>query len=112
MRISDWSADVCSSDLGRVRGQRKRSIRASNGPGRCGVWGLRAPARCITVPAGTQPATRGRSLKLNPGRRNRAGQLPPSFEGKQEWHWAGRTEKRRVGEEGGGKGRARGCVYI
>ncbi len=36
-----------------------------NGLGRCGVWGLRAPARCITVPRGTYRGTKEASnLKL------------------------------------------------
>jgi len=40
---------------GRVRGEdrgARRSVAAGNGPDRCGMWGLRAPTRCITVPQG------------------------------------------------------------
>ena len=46
-----------------------------NGPGRCGMWGLRAPARCTTVPQGANEGrNRGGRLKLTVVRRNRAGQ--------------------------------------
>lgn len=56
---------------GGVRGEDNISVRACNGLGRCGTWGLRAPARCLTS---TSTATiGGRSLKLNLVRRNRAG---------------------------------------
>ena len=49
----------------RVRGSRnKASAPPCNGPGRCGTWGLRAPARCSTVPAGTNAASKGSRLKL------------------------------------------------
>jgi putative transposase len=55
-------------DAGRVRGEaqgERRSTRVGNGPGRCAAWGLRAPARCITVPQGTFEGTREASrLKL------------------------------------------------
>ena len=58
----------------RVRGSRnKASAPPCNGPGRCGIWGLRAPARCTTVPAGTNAASKGGRLKLTVVRRNRAG---------------------------------------
>jgi hypothetical protein len=60
----------------RVRGSRsKASALPCNGPGRCGMWGLRAPARCSTVPSGTNAASRGSRLKLTVVRRNRAGHL-------------------------------------
>jgi len=45
-----------------------------NGPGRFGIWGLRAPARCSTVPAGTNAASKGGRLKLTVVRRTWAGQ--------------------------------------
>ena len=55
-------------DAGRVRREaqgERRSTRAGNGPGRCGRWGLRAPARCITVPQGTfEGTTEASILKL------------------------------------------------
>jgi hypothetical protein len=53
-----------------------RNVRAGNGPGRCATWGLRAPARCITVPRGaTEASRRGARLKLTVVRRNRAGHV-------------------------------------
>jgi putative transposase len=52
----------------------KASAPSCNGPGRCGVWGLRAPARCSIVPLGTSAASQGSRLKLTVVRRNRAGQ--------------------------------------
>ena len=41
--------------------------------GRCSIWGLRAPARCSTVPAGTNAASKGSRLKLTVVRRIWAG---------------------------------------
>ena len=65
----------------RVRGSRsKTSAPSCNGPGRCGIWGLRAPARCSTVPAGTNAASKGSRLKLTVVRRNRAGQGVTTFD--------------------------------
>ena len=50
------------------------SVHAGNGPGRCGTWGLRAPARCSTAPQGASGTTsKGCRLKLKLVRRNRAG---------------------------------------
>src|SRR4029077_9778027 len=58
----------------RVRGSRSNSSAPScNGPGRCGIRGLRAPARCSTVPAGTNAASKGSRLKLTVVRRIWAG---------------------------------------
>ena len=60
----------------RVRGSRnKASAPPCNGPGRYGIWGLRAPARCSTVPAGTNAASKGGRLKLTVVRRTWAGHL-------------------------------------
>ena len=48
----------------------KASAPPCNGPGRYGIWGLRAPARCSTVPAGTNAASKGSRLKLTVVRKN------------------------------------------
>src|SRR5262249_17358766 len=48
----------------------RRTVHAGNGSNRCGMWGLRAPTRCITVPQGAREA-RG---KLSVNRRTWAGQ--------------------------------------
>src|SRR3981081_4613769 len=67
------------SDAGRIRRTAQGasfSVRAGNGPGRCGTWGLRAPARCSTASQGASGASnKGRRLKLKLVRRNRAGQV-------------------------------------
>jgi hypothetical protein len=66
------------SHAGRICGSRsKTSAPSCNGPGRCGTWGLRAPARCSTVPSGTHAANQGSRLKLKLVRRNRAGHSDP-----------------------------------
>src|SRR5579872_1780651 len=50
------------SDAGGIRGRTgETSAPPCNGPGRCGIWGLRAPARCITA----LPGARTRSRRLN-----------------------------------------------
>ena len=62
-------------DARRVRRKtERRSTRFRNGPGRCAIWGLRAPARCISVLRGTfkRQGDAG-SLKLTVVRRIRAG---------------------------------------
>src|SRR6187551_2162902 len=60
----------------RVRDSRsKTSAPSCNGPGRCGTSGLRAPARCSTVPSGTNAAIRGSRLRLTVVRRIGAGHL-------------------------------------
>src|SRR3546814_4994707 len=72
MRISDWSSDVCSSDLAELRG------RAGGGTG-----GRRAADR-----AGAASAHRAAQL-----RRVRAGEIPVVGD------FGGRSEERRVGKE-------------
>ena len=56
-----------------VASRNKASAPPCNGPGRYGIWGLRAPARCSTVPAGTNAASKGGRLKLTVVRRTWAG---------------------------------------
>jgi hypothetical protein len=59
---------TCSwTSASRTMSRRNSSIMFAgkcNGPGRCGTWGLRAPARCSTVPSGTDAASQGSRLKL------------------------------------------------
>src|SRR3546814_2499688 len=56
MRISDWSSDVCSSDLGKwgsaIRRQRARCARA--------VSAEQRPNGLVPAPAWTLPASRGK----------------------------------------------------
>src|SRR6516225_1332896 len=65
-------------DTGRVRGRiegARRTVQAGNGSDRCGMWGLCAPTRCVTVPRGALEARgEGSRLKLSVGRRIRASQ--------------------------------------
>ena len=78
----------------RVRGSRSNSSAPScNGPGRCGIRGLRAPARCSTVPVGTNAASIRLKADLAQAelRADRAEQLlalnqqgsPPALPGRQ-----------------------------
>src|SRR3546814_12363469 len=70
MRISDWSSDVCSSDLARRGRQRRRQ-------GRC----LCRRSRTVTP------------------RRGPAGELPCGVAGIADRALPGRSEERRVGKE-------------
>jgi hypothetical protein len=55
----------------RVRGARsKTSAPSGYGPGRCGTSGLRAPARCATVPLGTNCSQRRKPSQPNRGPKN------------------------------------------
>jgi hypothetical protein len=55
--------------------RRPSSRRGSRSKDRCGMWGLRAPTRCITVPQGaSEGRAEGGRLKPTVVRRNRAGQ--------------------------------------
>ena len=63
------------SDAGGVRRWTDATQRHDgNGPGRCGIWSLRAPARCIIAPSRGKRSKRGGRLKLAVVRRSRAGQ--------------------------------------
>src|SRR3546814_3441061 len=71
MRISDWSSDVCSSDLAFLRDTSTRSATTSrrisaNGRSRCNARERRrrSPppcATCAALPHASSPATRSRS---------------------------------------------------
>src|SRR5689334_19943353 len=98
------------SDTGGVcRSGDTTSAPRCNGPGRCGIWGLRAPPRCITAPSGAT-ARRSRSLTLAAVRRIRAGQgdfaLWPLNQARAAWVelvepiWSNLNDPRR---RGGGK---------
>jgi hypothetical protein len=72
--LEHWLFDA--GGLRRKDSATDRSANDGNGPGRCACLGLRAPARCLTVPQGTTDASnKGASLKLNVVRKNRAGHL-------------------------------------
>src|SRR3546814_12581556 len=90
MRISDWSSDVCSSDLARARSAGHR-----------GLLQLDRLQRCDPGPRGGDlrrrgPAQQGRPARQAPGLRGVEGrrrQLRPVAV-------AGRSEERRVGKGG------------
>jgi FkbM family methyltransferase len=62
-----------SGASGRLDGD-LRNNSSDNWSDRCGLWGVRAPTRCITVPQGAnEGSTEGGVLKLSAARRSRAG---------------------------------------
>src|SRR3546814_17171500 len=86
MRISDWSSDVCSSDLGRV----KRKI-AGEGAGKSGD-GCR--------PAAGRISKRRRQKKKPRRRRDFTKASGPGLQAKEKApEIPGRSEERRVGKE-------------
>src|SRR3546814_17565183 len=100
MRISDWSSDVCSSDLGR---QRQRRVRGGDpaGPEFLAIGG--AISRFAAVPARIAERVIGGRGGGDIGRAaDRIGGAAP--------HRG--TEKRRGRRERGREGRAQGAAYI
>src|SRR3546814_20359059 len=78
MRISDWSSDVCSSDLGRAaererfaRRQQREPVRTEGEPGRNGCAVRRHAARPALRAVGNRPGQRAMDL------RPPAGEGPP-----------------------------------
>src|SRR3546814_15630867 len=115
MRISDWSSDVCSSDLGwkGLEGFRSRPLRRSRTPwlgqGQTAGFDVAYIVRCQTTPfcpmegSSTSHAfvsgnkvTRERPVRL---RKSRPAFAPAT------------SEERRVGKEGVRTGRPRGGPY-
>src|SRR3546814_942044 len=78
MRISDWSSDVCSSDLASALGRGGRSARRRGGPGR-------GPGRALGA---RHPASAGKDR--NPG---------CGAGGQAAFARCLRSEERRVGKE-------------
>src|SRR3546814_13732641 len=104
MRISDWSSDVCSSDLpaSRVGERSLRPCRRKPPPPSCRRWRCRYGPRLKHAPLITHPAdmaVRGRSGLFAPAPPYRTGQRPPST----------RSEERRLGKEGVRTCRSRGA---
>ena len=64
-----------------------RSVPVSNGPGRCGMWGLRAPARCTTAPQGANRSKRGQpsQAKRGPKKQGRSHQMGLFMIFRQKW---------------------------
>src|SRR3546814_8928749 len=63
MRISDWSSDVCSSDLDAAPGRRRHALararRAAADPPALGPSGRSLPAHRLVVAPGARPAAAG-----------------------------------------------------
>src|SRR3546814_15961802 len=96
MRISDWSSDVCSSDL-------ERDVRKGAGPGRRTVQGADERAARPAI----RPACRGH----RPGRLRQAarhsGGSGEAMPGRQRRRRKARSEGRREGKEWLSTGRSR-----
>src|SRR3546814_7460037 len=90
MRISDWSSDVCSSDLS-IEG-----LGGSFAQGRAGGAGLAALLRTVVFGS----LRRGAKAWQRVGYRFR-------WPGVRYRRWPGRSEERRVGKEGVSTGRSR-----
>src|SRR3546814_11599579 len=94
MRISDWSSDVCSSDL--QRSASRRWVREDGGtlyawPGRNCEWEIHAHRQALAIPPGLRRQASGGRKRL----RLRLGDA-----GRRSAHAVGtRSEERRVGKE-------------
>src|SRR3546814_21047868 len=99
MRISDWSSDVCSSDLGKGRRQAALAVRASE-RGYHHEHGSSADRRLqheLVHDPEPHRAGRGHAFRLSPARRGD--------------RRAGRSEERRVGKECVSTCRSRWSAY-
>src|SRR3546814_17911594 len=83
MRISDWSSDVCSSDLGRDDGPSRQRRR-------CGDEPASGPRRAAQSP---------RQRQLGRGARRYVGTPPARTGAADERSDGARSEERRVGKE-------------
>src|SRR3546814_17836223 len=102
MRISDWSSDVCSSDLHRQHPLRRHPLQRQCGGGRDG--GRQLPAE----PGGAGNEAERRGL----GRRYRAGAVEAERQRTSQLREpAPRSEARRVGKEGVSTCRSRWSQY-
>src|SRR3546814_19298597 len=91
MRISDWSSDVCSSDLHGVAGRRRRTdTRAVS----AGITILSAGTDTERLDAAVSPARRRQGIPS--GRRTSRARIRTGLRREM----LGRSEQRRVGQEG------------
>src|SRR3546814_12317038 len=86
MRISDWSSDVCSSDLNRVN---RRIVLASHPRGMPTPDNFRLEDAGMPVPSDGQVLLHTLYLSLDPYMRNLMNEIGPVY----------RSEERRVGKE-------------
>src|SRR3546814_12135521 len=101
MRISDWSSDVCSSDLGRTAGDRSPVAAVQPLPQSVGMGGgaMKGKLTFISAGAGSGKTHRLTNLLYE---RLAAGQAQPS---------GVRSEERRVGKECDSTCRSRWSPY-
>src|SRR3546814_19213152 len=115
MRISDWSSDVCSSDLGVSEiGQKevfvakryfvRQASRAGVRAGFCNAFGIDvdADALCATIP-------RRRDHDAPIARSQIIANIPGANRGQIEDEWPARSGRRKIGRE---PGRERWCQYV
>src|SRR3546814_15344354 len=88
MRISDWSSDVCSSDLARL-GQTMHHVRPGEGFGQEHRFGMRA----LDFADAPFPECKGLGVRIVDAEDGDA-LIDPEAEGAQQ-----RSEERRVGKE-------------
>src|SRR3546814_17649646 len=115
MRISDWSSDVCSSDLEGGKGARKARGRARRGDERRHI--VEPLARAAVLPElhdepmfllGHARRAVERQLFLVPGK---IGHRDEQIDRLSRGHQRRRTAERRGGKEWVRKGRSRGSPY-
>src|SRR3546814_11647811 len=101
MRISDWSSDVCSSDLTRGQGRL------------CAGLALRPCAGAELQKKSVLPAEqlRPKIARRRAQWRKYQGRLDPRHLVFIDETWAKRSEERRVGKEGVSTCRSRGSPY-
>src|SRR3546814_15183218 len=110
MRISDWSSDVCSSDLPAEAGADEREIRplalwphrlrrAGARHRQFGDIGALRDARAEETLSGAAAGERDRLLLLHDGAAGRGGPAGHAH-GRDAGGWRMRSEERRVGKEG------------
>src|SRR3546814_4212566 len=79
MRISDWSSDVCSSDLASMPNPQRLSIQAISS--RLSEMALRVTRRLTCIAASPPPATIVIKSRINVAPSVGAGRSPPSMQG-------------------------------
>src|SRR3546814_11249553 len=116
MRISDWSSDVCSSDLARERGDTRPVIAASAGNHAQGLaWaGYRLRMPVITVMPRCAPQTKitgvahwGATIRLHGDSFDDARRFATELTAQPGYRLLSTSEARRVGNERGSTGRSR-----
>src|SRR3546814_14485980 len=105
MRISDWSSDLCSSDLERARGQTDVSASGQR------ETHIETVTGGIGVGADDVGLVHDRLGDVALEARQADHQLDVEAEALAVVAWADRSEERRVGKECGSTCRSRGAAY-